>query len=91
MQDGGYQMPNSTTDIVQHRENEKGRIEGYGIRLPNGRWAPQCKVVVFDGWGTGSIVKVSMPSADFENQDEAAVAAVDAAVDWFEKNVSKYD
>ncbi len=91
MPDGGFQMPNNVIDLIQRHENEKGRIEGFGVQLPNGRWSPQCKVIVFNGWGTGSVANVSMPNADFESHDDAARAAVDAAVDWFDKNVSKYD
>jgi hypothetical protein len=78
-------------NIRQSHENEKGRIEGYGVRLPCGRWSAKCEVVVFDGWGNGSAPDVTMPKRDFESHDDAARAAVDAAVDWFEQNVSRYD
>ena len=77
-------------DTKKERENEAGRITGYGIKTPGG-WLPKCTVVVFRGntllGEQGQLINAPVKGGPFKTQEEAAQVALDAGSDWFEKNV----
>lgn len=74
----------------KERENEVGRITGYGIKASGG-WMPECAVVVFRGntlpGEQGQSISPPVSGGPFKTEEEAAQAALDAGYEWFQKNV----
>lgn len=77
-------------DKKKERENEAGRITGYGIKTLGG-WKPECAIVVFSGntlpGDQGQSISPPVVGGPFKTEEEAAQAALDAGCEWFQKNV----
>lgn len=75
--------------VRQEKSNDAGRVMGSAMQLPNGKWRPQCAVVVFKGrpGDTEDATILPVGLTDMESEEAAARAALEYGWDWFEKNV----